>query len=172
VRGAARLRAAAARPLRRAAAVAAVASLLVSSACDSDGENAPARDDSNQEEAAREQRIQPVGPGRADDAPSSTAPRVERATCPTGAGNCRSASGVVVYVERVDPDGDGDAHFILASRQSITAPGISVIDVKRSLRPSPLPVRGDRLSAAGPVYRGSYGQRQIEAVELNVARAR
>jgi hypothetical protein len=28
----------------------------------------------------------------------------------------------------------------------------------------------DRLSAAGPVYRGSYGQRQIEAVELHVAR--
>jgi hypothetical protein len=78
----------------------------------------------------------------------------------------------VLYVERVDPDGDGDAHFVLASRQSVTGPGISVIDVKRSLRPSPLPARGDRLSAAGPVYRGSYGQRQIEAVELNVARGR
>jgi hypothetical protein len=78
----------------------------------------------------------------------------------------------VLYVERVDPDGDGDAHFVLASRQSITAPGISVIDVNRSLRPSPLPGRGDRLSAAGPVYRGSYGQRQIEAIELNVARRR
>jgi hypothetical protein len=77
----------------------------------------------------------------------------------------------VLYVERVDPDGDGDAHFVLASRQSITAPGISVIDVKRSLRPSPLPGRGDRMSAAGPVYQGSYGQRQIEAIELNVARA-
>jgi hypothetical protein len=110
--------------------------------------------------------------GRAGDAPSSTAPPVELASCPAGAGNCRSASGVVLYVERVDPDGDGDAHFILASRQSITAPGISVIDVKRSLRPSPLPGPGDRLSAAGPVYRGSYGQRQIEAVELNVTRAR
>jgi hypothetical protein len=162
----------AARPLRRAAALAAVASLLVSSACASDGESAPARNGSNQEKAAREQGIQPVGPARDDDAPSSTAPRVERATCVAGAGNCRSASGVVLYVERVDPDGDGDAHFILASRQSITAPGISVIDVKRSLRPSPLPVRGDRLSAAGPVYRGSYGQRQIEAVALNVSRAR
>ena len=59
-----------------------------------------------------------------------------------------------------------------AGAHSITAPGISVIDVKRSLRPSPLPGPGDLLSAAGPVYRGSYGQRQIEAVELNVARPR
>jgi hypothetical protein len=103
---------------------------------------------------------------------SSPAPPLELATCPSGAGNCRSASGRVIYVESVDPDGDGDAHFVLASRQSITGPGISVIDVKRSLRPSPLPDRGDRISAAGPVYRGSYGQRQIEAVELHVARSR
>jgi hypothetical protein len=172
VRARRRVGADAARPLRRAAAFAAVASLLVSSACASDGESAPARTDGNQEEAARERGSEPVGPDRGDDTPSSTAPRVEPATCPAGAGNCRSASGVVLYVERVDPDGDGDAHFVLTSRQSITAPGISVIDVKRSLRPSPLPVSGDRLSAAGPVYKGSYGQRQIEAVELNVARGR
>jgi hypothetical protein len=138
---------------RRVAAIAAVASLLVTSACASEDEDAPARD-------------------RSAGEPSSSPPPVERATCPPGAGNCRSASGVVLYVERVDPDGDGDAHFVLASRQSITAPGISVIDVKRSLRPSPLPGRGDRLSAAGPVYRGSYRQRQIEAIELKVARGR
>jgi hypothetical protein len=75
-----------------------------------------------------------------------------------------------MYVERVDPDGDGDAHFVLLSREGITAPGVSVIDVKRSLRPRPLPGPGDRLSAAGPVYRGSHGQRQIEAIELHVAR--
>ena len=73
-------------------------------------------------------------------------------------------------MERVDPDGDGDAHFVLASREAVTGPGISVMDVKRSLRPAPLPGPGDRLSAAGPVYRGSYGQRQIEAIELHVAR--
>jgi hypothetical protein len=135
----------------RGAALCAVALLLVAAGCDAE-----------EESGARERpRSQP-----------SPAPKLKPATCPAGAANCRSASGTVLYVERVDPDGDGDAHFILASRQSITAPGISVIDVKRSLRPSPLPGRGDRISAAGPVYRGSYGQRQIEATELNVARAR
>ena len=85
-------------------------------------------------------------------------------------GQLQTASGHIIYVERVDPDGDGDAHFVLTSRQSITLPGLSVIDVEKSLRPHPLPVPGDRVSAAGPVYRGSYGQRQIQAIELHVAR--
>ena len=93
------------------------------------------------------------------------------ARCPAELGNCATASGRIIYVERVDPDGDGDAHFVLVSREAITGPGLSVIDVKRSLRPSPLPGPGDRLSAAGPVYRGSYGQKQIEAIELHVAYA-
>jgi len=77
----------------------------------------------------------------------------------------------VTYVEAVDRDGDGDAHLVLVSRQGVTAPGISVIDVPRDLRPRPLPRIGDRVSAAGPVYSGSYGQRQIEAVAIQVARA-
>jgi hypothetical protein len=95
--------------------------------------------------------------------------RLPRAHCPRRLTNCRAATGRIIYVERVDPDGDGDAHFVLLSPQGITAPGITVVDVERSLRPSPLPGPGQRLSAAGPVYRGSYGQRQIEAIELHSA---
>jgi hypothetical protein len=157
--------------VRAAALCAAVASLLAVSGCSSEEEDRPVRNDSSDERAAGKQGIRPAEREPGGSRPSP-APAVEPATCPPEVANCRSASGVVLYVERVDPDGDGDAHFVLASRQSITGPGISVIDVKRSLRPSPLPARGDRLSAAGPVYRGSYGQRQIEAVELNVARDR
>ena len=97
-------------------------------------------------------------------------PRLRRARCPRSLSNCRAATGRVLYVERVDADGDGDAHFVLTSREGITSPGITVVDVKRSLRPKPLPRRGDRVAAAGPVYRGSYGQRQIEAIEVHVAR--
>jgi hypothetical protein len=93
-----------------------------------------------------------------------------RARCPAELSNCRAASGRIVYVERVDPDGDGDAHFVILSRASITGPGLTVVDVKRSLRPSPLPGPGDRLSAAGPVHRGSFGQRQIEAIEVHASR--
>jgi hypothetical protein len=108
------------------------------------------------------------------EAPRAETPRAERplprARCPAGLAGCRTAAGRVVYVERVDPDGDGDAHFVLASRQAITAPGITVVDVRRDLRPYPLPGPGDRISAAGRVQVGSYGQRQIEAVAVRVAR--
>ncbi|MFI5027308.1 MAG: hypothetical protein ACHQCI_11245, partial [Solirubrobacterales bacterium] len=58
---------------------------------------------------------------------------------------------------------------VLQSDESITLPGISVIDVARDLRPHPLPGPGDLLAAAGPVYPGSYGQRQIQATEVRVA---
>jgi hypothetical protein len=95
---------------------------------------------------------------------------LRRVPCPAGVAGCRTASGRIIYVEAVDPDGDGDAHFVLASDDSITARGISVIDVRRGLRPHPLPGVGEQLSAAGPVYRGSYGQRQIEAVAIGLAR--
>jgi hypothetical protein len=141
--------------------VAAAAALLVATGCSSSGERTATAGDRARDGGARPESSERAG-----------GPPLEHAACPPESGKCRSASGRVLYVERVDPDGDGDAHFVLASRESITAPGISVIDVKRSLRPSPLPGPGDRLSAAGPVYRGSYGQRQIEAIELNVAPAR
>jgi hypothetical protein len=97
------------------------------------------------------------------------APPVDPARCPVGLAGCRRASGIVIYVERVDPDGDGDVHFLLASDQDVTAEGISVVDVRRDLRPDPLPGPGDRISAAGPVHRGSFGQRQIEAVVVHAA---
>ena len=93
-----------------------------------------------------------------------------RLRCPEAASNCKSARGTVIYVEAVDPDGDGDAHFVLASNDSITLPGITVIDVEKKLRPKRLPAPGDTVSAEGPVYRGSYGQRQIQAERLHVSR--
>jgi hypothetical protein len=113
-----------------------------------------------------------ASPSRSDRAPAERPAALEPARCPPGLPDCRTASGRIVYVERVDADGDGDAHFILVSRDSITGPGISTIDVKRSLRPEPLPGLGDRLSAAGQVFRGRFGQKQIEAVEVHVARGR
>ena len=92
--------------------------------------------------------------------------------CPHDVADCETAGGEIVYVERVDPDGDGDAHFVLLSGDSITAPGLSVIDVRTDLRPDPLPGPGDLLAAAGPVYEGSYGQSQIQAEVIAVTRRR
>jgi hypothetical protein len=97
-------------------------------------------------------------------------PELPRVPCPPDLVGCKEAAGRIIYVERVDPDGDGDAHFVLLSREGITGPGITVVDVRADLRPDPLPRRGDLLGAAGPVYTGSYGQRQIEAVAVRAVR--
>lgn len=83
--------------------------------------------------------------------------------------SCRTTEGRITYVERVDPDGDGDVHFVIVDSQSITLPGLTAIDVRKGLRPHPLPGIGDLISAAGPVQTGSYGQSQIHAIELHVA---
>jgi len=90
--------------------------------------------------------------------------------CPEGHPACRETVGRVVYVERVDADGDGDAHFVIRDPQGITLPGLTAIDVRAGLRPQPLPGPGDLISAAGPVQTGSYGQDQIHALELHVGR--
>jgi len=103
--------------------------------------------------------------------PARPQPTVRRAHCAADAGNCAAVTGRVLYVEAVDPDGDGDAHYVLAGG-SVTAPGLSVIDVGRDLRPRRLPYWGELVSAAGPVYTGSHRQHQIEAVELNRQRRR
>jgi hypothetical protein len=95
--------------------------------------------------------------------------RLREARCPPAATNCASATGEILFVERVDPDGDGDAHFVITGEDGVTGLGTSVIDVRRDLRPRPLPGPGDVISAAGPVYRGSYGQRQIQAEIVRVA---
>ena len=119
-----------------------------------------------------EREAEPEPAPRPEQARAERAVRLHPARCPADLPECRTASGRILLVERVDPDGDGDAHFVLASPDSITAPGISTIAVERSLRPKPLPGPGDRLSAAGQVFRGHLGQKQIEAVVVHVARPR
>ena len=137
--------------------VTAIAATVALSACGDDAE-APA-----------ERSTPPKGEANRG-ASQQREPRLKPVRCPPAASNCRAAVGRIVYVEAVDPDGDGDAHLVLASPQQVSGPGITVIDVERELRPHPLPRAGDLVAAAGPVYRGSYGQRQIEADEIRVRR--
>jgi hypothetical protein len=106
--------------------------------------------------------------------PSDAGPRtlpaesVVSAHCPPGLPACRSAEGRIAYIERNDPDGDGDAHFVILDPQGITFRGLTAIDIRAGLRPQPLPEVGDLVSAAGPVQTGSFGQHQIHALVLNV----
>lgn len=112
-------------------------------------------------------RVQRAVPDPQPDSPAApAAPAPPPASCPAGVTGCREVSGRIVYVEEVDPDGDGDAHFVLADTSSVTGPGITVVDVRRDLRPNPLPGAGDHLSAAGPLATGSFGQSQVEAMAI------
>jgi len=107
-----------------------------------------------------------IQPGAADAPASRPAPAAPAASCPAGVAGCRVVSGRIVYVEAVDPDGDGDAHFVLADSDGVTGPAITVVDVPPALRPDPLPGVGAHLSAAGTLETGSFGQTQIGAVAL------
>ncbi|HEX5982773.1 MAG TPA: hypothetical protein VFY69_01060 [Solirubrobacterales bacterium] len=129
--------------------------LVLLAGCGTDDAGAPDREPRRAQPPPRE-RTEPAA--------------VQPSRCPAGVAGCRETEGRIVYVERVDPDGDGDAHFVIADPQGITLPGLTAIDVRRGLRPQPLPGPGDLISAAGPVQTGSYGQSQIHALELHVAR--
>ncbi len=97
-------------------------------------------------------------------------PRLEPARCPAGAApDCTAHTGVVLTVESDDLDGDGDLH-VIATGGSVSGPGVTVFDVSRGLRPARDPRPGDRVTGAGPVHRGSFGQRQIEVTTFRVAR--
>jgi hypothetical protein len=91
----------------------------------------------------------------------------EPVRCPDGVPGCAEVTGSVVFVERVDPDGDGDLHVVVADG-SISLPGLTAVDVRPGLRPGRDPEIGDRASAAGPVQRGSFGQDQIHALRFRV----
>jgi hypothetical protein len=94
---------------------------------------------------------------------------VAPARCTGDVPGCAAIRGRVVFVERVDPDGDGDLHVVVADG-SVTAPGLSAVDVRPDLRPQRDPRVGDRVSAAGPVQTGSFGQSQIHALEFHARR--
>lgn len=100
--------------------------------------------------------------------PAETA-KLPPSSCPADSTNCVVASGRVIYVEKVDPDGDGDAHFVTASKEGVTLPGITIFDVRTDLRPDPLPGVGDLVGGAGPVFPGHAGQKQIQVEEFHVA---
>ena len=103
------------------------------------------------------------------EARATPVPDVRRSRCPDDVPGCRAVRGSVLYVESVDPDGDGDLHVVLDAG-SITLPGMTAIDIAPELRPRRDPRIGDRVSAAGPVQTGSYGQDQIHALVLRVRR--
>ena len=93
------------------------------------------------------------------------APRCRRAVP-----DCARVSGRIVYVERVDPDGDGDLHVVVTDARGVTMRGLTAIDVSKELRPRRDPRVGERAAAMGPVQTGSFGQSQIHALVFRTRR--
>ena len=83
---------------------------------------------------------------------------------------CARVSGRIVYVERVDPDGDGDLHVVVTDPHGVTLAGLTSIDVARELRPRRDPRIGELAAGMGPVQTGSYGQSQIHALWFRTRR--
>jgi hypothetical protein len=102
--------------------------------------------------------------------PPAPRPPLRRPRCRHGVPDCASTSGTIVYVERVDPDGDGDLHVVVIDRHGVTLRGLTAIDVSKDLRPRRDPRIGDEAAAMGPVQTGSYGQSQIHALTFRARR--
>lgn len=81
---------------------------------------------------------------------------------------CREANGRVLYVEALDPDGDGDMHLVLASRQSLTWPGVTVLVIPRAKRPKSTPHLGRWVSAIGVPNTGSHGETTLNALRFEL----
>jgi hypothetical protein len=143
---------------RALAAICAAALLSLTAGCGGGGDSTESAPTNQSPQRAAEIDVVPARPAES----------VAEARCPVGSPGCRSAEGRIVYIERHDPDGDGDAHFVILDPQGITSRGLTAIDVRAGLRPHPLPEVGDLVSAAGPVQTGSFGQSQIHAMVLHV----
>ena len=119
-------------------------------------------------------RAETPAPTRTATATPESTPRPARRLraprCRPEVPGCARVSGRIVYVERVDPDGDGDLHVVVTDRHGVTLAGLTSIDVSKDLRPRRDPRVGERAAAMGPVQTGSYGQSQIHALVFRTRR--
>jgi hypothetical protein len=112
----------------------------------------------------------PTPTATATATPRAERPPLRAPRCRDDVPKCARTSGRIVFVERVDPDGDGDLHVVVADRRGVTLTGLTAIDVSKELRPRRDPRIGERAAAMGPVQPGSYGQSQIHALWFRTRR--
>jgi hypothetical protein len=112
----------------------------------------------------------PTGTPRPKPPARDRARPLRRPRCREGIPECAATSGRIVFVERVDADGDGDLHVIVSDRRSVSLPGLTAVDVSKERRPRRDPRIGDSASAMGPVQQGRFGQKQIHALVFRVRR--
>jgi hypothetical protein len=119
---------------------------------------------------ARTPAARPTATASPKPNPKPRRTRVRAPSCPGEVPDCARVSGRIVYVERVDPDGDGDLHVVVTDPRGVTLPGLTSIDVSKALRPRRDPRVGERAAAMGPVQTGSFDQSQIHALVFRTRR--
>lgn len=75
---------------------------------------------------------------------------------------CGRVRGIVVWVQRHDPDGDGDRHLLVLAGYHLVSVKIPV-----SVSISHLPGLGSVVTAAGRLDRGGHGELSIRVGMLN-----
>ena len=130
--------------------------------CGGGGDDAPARTPAK--------RPSPTASPSASPKPKPRRVRLRAPSCRAEVPDCARVSGRIVYVERVDPDGDGDLHVVVTDPRGVTLPGLTSIDVSKELRPRRDPRVGERAAAMGPVQTGSFDQSQIHALAFRTRR--
>jgi hypothetical protein len=74
---------------------------------------------------------------------------------------CEHVSGRVVWIQRRDPDGDGDRHVLIAGHYRLR-----IVKLVWSLRVPGLPKVGTRVDAVGWLMRGGSGHDEINAQRI------
>jgi hypothetical protein len=75
--------------------------------------------------------------------------------------DCARVEGRVVWIQRHDPDGDGDRHLIVVERLHP-----HIVKIPPTLAVPHLPGHGRRVDAVGYVSRGGSGKPEIVAMRL------
>lgn len=101
------------------------------------------------------------------DAERDAAPRWTRPCRPAGrdavATTCARVRGRVVWVERTDPDGDGDRHLLVVSQLDTR-----IVKLAADFRVGRLPALGSEVTATGPVVPGGSGRPEIRTERFEV----
>lgn len=96
-------------------------------------------------------------------APSWTAP-CRASDPPRDRTTCARVAGRVVWIQKHDPDGDGDRHLIVISRLRP-----HIVKVPLDLPLHRLPRLGSRISATGWIVTGASGHYELDPVLLHAA---
>jgi hypothetical protein len=96
-------------------------------------------------------------------APAWTAP-CRASAAPRDRTTCARIAGRVVWIQKHDPDGDGDRHLIVVSR---LRPRIVKVPTDLPLRH--LPRLGSRVQATGWIVVGASGHAEVDPLVLHAA---